>query len=84
MIMLPRWFTSLLVWDRVLIVCYIFFMIFLIAALIVMSAPQRRRRMERKLTGWANRLEALTASMRDDEPFDAEWMDAEKWRRTRP
>ena len=82
--MLPRWFSSLLIWDKILIIVFTLFAVFLITALIIISAPERRRKLERLLTKWVIRLEEFNAAMRDDEAFDPEWMDAKKWRQTRP
>ena len=82
--MLPRWFSSLLIWDKVLIILFTLFAVILITALIIISAPERRRKLERLLTKWVIRLEEFNAAMRDDEAFDPEWMDAKKWRQTRP
>lgn len=82
--MLPRWFSSLLIWDKILIIVFTLFAVFLITALIIISAPERRRWMYRKLERFADRLEAWTEMMRDDERFDPEWMNEEAWKRTRP
>ncbi|MBR3262825.1 MAG: hypothetical protein IKF93_06905 [Lachnospiraceae bacterium] len=82
--MLPRWFSSLLIWDKILIIVFTLFAAFLITAMIIISAPERRRKLERLLTKWVIRLEEFNAAMRDDEAFDPEWMDAKKWRQTRP
>ena len=82
--MLPRWYSSLLIWDKVLIILFIVFSTFLITALAVMSAPERRRWAYRKISQFADRLESWTEIMRDDERFDPEWMNEEAWKRTRP
>lgn len=82
--MLPRWFSSLLIWDRILIIMFILFSAFLITAMVIMSAPERRRWAYRKISQTADRLEAWTEMMRDDERFDPEWMNEEAWKRTRP
>ena len=77
--MLPRIFAGMLFWDKVLVVMFVLFSVFLI-----ITAPERRRKLERLLTKWVIRLEEFNAAMRDDEAFDPEWMDAKKWRQTRP
>ena len=82
--MLPRWFSSLLIWDKVLIILFALFAAFLITSLVIITAPKRRRKLERLLTKWVIRLEEFNAVMRDDEAFDPEWMDATRWRQTRP
>lgn len=82
--MLPRIFAGMLFWDKVLVVMFVLFSIFLITSLVIITAPERRRKLERLLTKWVIRLEEFNAAMRDDEAFDPEWMDAKKWRQTRP
>ena len=81
--MLPRWFASLLIWDKILIILFVAFSIFLITALTILSAPERRRWVYRKLEHFADRLGKYTEMMKDDERFDPEWMNEEAWKRTR-
>ena len=45
--MLPNMFMSLRIWDRILIIGFIIFSVYLIACLIIMTAPERRRRLRR-------------------------------------
>ena len=82
--MLPNMFMSLRIWDRILIIGFIIFSVYLIACLIIMSAPERRRRLARWISRLCDKLEEMTAVMRDDEPYDASWMKAEEWEETRP
>lgn len=82
--MLPNMFMSLRIWDRILIIGFIIFSVYLIACLIIMTAPERRRRLARWINRLCDKLEAMTAAMRDDEPYDPRWMDADKWEETRP
>jgi len=81
--MLPNMFMSLRIWDRILIIGFIIFSVYLIACLIIMSAPERRRRLARWINRLCDKIEAMTAAMRDDEPYDASWMKAEEWEETR-
>ena len=81
--MLPNMFMSLRIWDRILIIGFIIFSVYLIACLIIMTAPERRRRLARWINRLCDKLEAMTAAMRDDEPYDASWMKAEEWEETR-
>lgn len=82
--MLPGLFKALPIWDRILIIGFILFSIYIIACLIIMTAPERWRRLARWINRLCDRLEAMTAAMRDDEPYDPRWMDADKWEETRP
>lgn len=82
--MLPRWFMSLLIWDRILIVLFVIFAIALITALVIISAPERRLWLQRKLTSLITKLQEITEAMRDDEPYDPSWMKYQEWRETRP
>lgn len=82
--MLPNMFMSLRIWDRILIIGFIIFSVYLIACLIIMTAPERRRRLARWINRLCDKLEEMTAVMRDDEPYDASWMKAEEWEETRP
>ena len=81
--MLPNMFMSLRIWDRILIIGFIIFSVYLIACLIIMTAPERRRRLARWINRLCDKIEAMTAAMRDDEPYDASWMKAEEWEETR-
>lgn len=72
------------VWDRILIVAFIIFSIYIIACLVIMTAPERRRKIARLIGRLCDKLEDMTAAMRDDEPYDPRWMDADKWEETRP
>ena len=82
--MLPNLFMSLPIWDRILIIGFILFSIYIIACLVIMTAPERRRKLARAIGRLCVRLEAMTAAMRDDEPYDASWMKYEEWKETRP
>ena len=80
--MLPGVFTSLPVWDRILIVAFIMFSIYIIACLAIMT--ERRRKIVRLIGRLCDKLEDMTAAMRDDEPYDASWMKYDEWKDTRP
>lgn len=82
--MLPGYFKALPIWDRILIIGFIIFSVYLIACLIIMSAPERRRQVARWISRLCDKLEAMTAAMRDDEPYDASWMKYDEWEETRP
>lgn len=82
--MLPNMFMSLRIWDRILIIGFIIFSVYLIACLTIMTAPERRRRLARWINRLCDKLEAMTAAMRDDEPYDASWMKYDEWEETRP
>ena len=82
--MLPGVFTSLPVWDRILIVAFIMFSIYIIACLAMMTTPERRRKIVRLIVRLCDKLEDMTAAMRDDEPYDASWMKYDEWKDTRP
>lgn len=82
--MLPGVFTALPVWDRILIVGFIIFSIYIIACLAIMTAPERRRKIARLIGRLCDKLEDMTAAMRDDEPYDASWMKYDEWKDTRP
>lgn len=82
--MLPRWFMSLLIWDRILIVLFVIFSAALITGLVILSAPERRLWLQRKLTSLITKLQEITEAMRDDEPYDPSWMKYQEWRETRP
>lgn len=82
--MLPGVFMSFPVWDRILIVGFIIFSIYIIACLVIMTVPERRRKIARLIVRLCDKLEDMTAAMRDDEPYDASWMKYDEWKDTRP
>lgn len=82
--MLPGWFMSLLIWDRILIVLFAIFAVALIAALVIVTEPERRLWVRRKLTSLIARLQEITEAIRDDEPYDPSWMKYQEWKETRP
>ena len=45
--MLPRIFAGMLFWDKVLVVMFVLFSVFLITSLVIITAPERRRKLER-------------------------------------
>ena len=54
--MLPRIFAGMLFWDKVLVVLFVLFSVFLITSLVIITAPERRRKLERLLTKWVIRM----------------------------
>ena len=53
------------------------------AGVIITSKEELFRWIYRKIATLISKLEEWTAILRDDEPFDASWMDADKWRKSR-
>ena len=70
--------------DILLIVLFTLYAASIIAGLIILNVEHIRRRVCRKIILWADKLEAWTAAMKDDEPFDPGWMSYREWKETRP
>ena len=71
--------------DKLLVVAFAIYALFIIAALIVVNWELFQRDARRGIGGLISRIEALTDWIRADrdEEFNPEWMDLERWKETR-
>ena len=67
--------------DKALIALFTIYAIWLI--IVIFRSKQRRKAVRIDMAAIAERVASWLIG-KDDEPFDPSWMDAEKWRRTRP
>ena len=77
-------FTRLMFGDQILIVISVFIVILAIAIMIVVGSDNLKRWFGRRLYRLSKRIEAFNDKyFSDDEPYDAEWMDEDAWKKTR-
>lgn len=75
--------SNFLLWDRILIVCYIIFALFVIVGILYLNIPAMRSAVEKWIIALTVKLEEFNRRMQDDEVFDADWMDYDAWKATR-
>ena len=71
--------------DQCLIILFMIFSLAVIAGLIITGREEMEREARRLIWRVIVKLETWEAAvLRDDEPFDASWMEYKKWKETRP
>ena len=65
--------------DQVLVVAFVIFAISIVLGLVITSKEEIAVWTYRKVNKLIEKLQEWTAILSDDEPFDASWMDAEKY-----
>lgn len=76
-------FLRFLFWDKMLIIVFVIFAIFMIVGILYVNSQGIRIAIRRTVLKSILRLETWAKWFDDDEDFDASWMDAEAWRKTR-
>lgn len=67
--------------DKTLIILFCIYAVWLIC--VIFRSKQRRKAVRIDFEAIAERVASWLIG-KDDEPFDPSWMDAEKWRQSRP
>lgn len=67
--------------DKVLIILFCIYAVWLIC--VIFRSKQRRKAVRIDMAAIAEKIASWLIG-KDDEPFDPTWMDAERWRQTRP
>ena len=75
-------FSTLLFWDKVLILAFSIFILIIIAAILYVNVPLIQLWMIRKLNAWIEKIETFNDKMRDWDDYDPEWMDYKSWEQT--
>lgn len=70
--------------DQLQIFLFILFALYIIICIVLTELPAASNAFQRFLIAASAWLESTAARIRDDEPFDRQWMDYQKWKETRP
>ena len=75
--------SEFLLWDKILIVCYIIFSVFVTIGILYLNIPSIKKFIEDVLLTFAVKVEEFNHRMNDDDVFDNNWMDYDSWVQTR-
>ena len=74
--------SGFLFWDKVLICAFIIFIVALGIGALYVNVPVIQLWFIRKTNALIERLNAFSNQINDWDEYDAEWMDAKKWKET--
>lgn len=76
-------FAGFLSYGNVLIILILLYVTVIAIGTLITNSAGVQQFIRRKAIRFVVWLEKVNSLMKDDEPFDASWMDAKKWMKTR-